>query len=118
MSSILYGLLGGLFGSVILLLVGLSLDNIGIVYLWPVAIFLFLFNPRFLCFAYAGGIIAVFSLFLRSLLPAYPVLGEIKVLAGIMEIHLPSLLALVGILHLTESLLIYLSGHRGASPFI
>lgn len=116
LSSILYGLLGGLFGSVILLLVGLSLDNIGIVYLWPVAIFLFLFNPRFLCFAYAGGIIAVFSLFLRSLLPAYPVLGESKVLAGIMEIHLPSLLALVGILHLTESLLIYLSGHRGASP--
>ncbi len=115
-SSVLYGILGGLFGSILLLLLGISLDNIGIIYLWPVAIFLFLFNPRFLCFAYAGGIIAVFSLFLRAIQPVYPVLGEIKILAGIMEIHLPSLLALVGILHLTESLLIYLSGHRSASP--
>lgn len=114
--SVLYGILGGIFGSILLLLLGVSLDSIGIMYIWPVAIFLFLFNPRFLCFAYAGGLVAVLSLLLRTMLPFYPVLGEIKLLAEIMEIHLPSLLALVGILHLTESLLIYLSGHRGASP--
>lgn len=115
-SSVLYGILGGFFGSTLLLLLGISLDSVGIVYLWPVAIFLFLFNPRFLCFAYAGGIVAVFSLFLRVVLPVYPVLGKSKILAGAANIHLPSLLALIGILHLTESLLIYLSGHRGASP--
>ena len=80
------------------------------------AIFLFLFNPRFLCFAYAGGIVAVFSLFLRVVLPVYPVLGKSKILTDAANIHLPSLLALIGILHLTESFLIYLSGHRGASP--
>ena len=115
-SSLLFGILGGFFGSILLLLLGISLDSVGIVYLWPVAIFLFLFNPRFLCFAYAGGIVAVFSLFLRALLPIFPMLAENKILAGVMEIHLPSLLALIGILHLTESLLIYLSGHGGASP--
>ncbi len=116
LSSVLYGLLGGLFGSILLLLLGISLDSVGIVYLWPVALFLFLFNPRFLCFAYAGGIIAVFSLLLRVLLPVFPFLGDNKILAGAVEIHLPSLLALIGVLHLTESLLIYLSGHSGASP--
>ena len=114
--SIIYGLIGGLFGSVFLLVLGISLDSIGIAYLWPVAILLFLFNPRFLCFAYAGGIVAVVSLVLRALYPVLPFLGEIAVLSGLLNIHLPSLLALVGILHLTEALLIYISGHKGASP--
>ncbi|MGI6308165.1 MAG: PDZ domain-containing protein [Dethiobacteria bacterium] len=114
--SIIYGLLGGMFGSFFLLLLGISLENIGIVYLWPLAVILLLFNPRFLCFAYAGGLIAVVSLAIRFLQPHWPVLGEVGLLRGIAEIHLPGLLALIGILHLTESFLIYLSGHRGSSP--
>lgn len=80
------------------------------------AIFLLLFNPRFLCFAYAGGVIATFSLAIRYLEPYWPVLGEIELLRGIAQIHLPGLLALIGVLHLTESFLIYLSGHLGFSP--
>ena len=118
--SILFGIMGGLFGSFFLLILGISLDKIGIIYLWPVAILLFMFNPRFLCFAYAGGILAVSSLLLQTLQPFYPGLVELPViggvLGGLMEIHLPGLLALVGILHLTEAFLILLSGHRGASP--
>ena len=114
--SILYGLLGGLFGSFFLLLLGISLENIGIVYLWPLAVFLLLFNPRFLCFAYAGGLIAVVSLLIRYLQPYWPALGEAGFLQGIAQIHLPGLLALIGILHLTESFLIYFSGHLGSSP--
>ena len=118
--SILYGIMGGLFGSIFLLVLGISLDSIGIMYLWPVAILLFMINPRFLCFAYAGGILAVSSLFLQALQPLFPGLVKMPVFGGIigglMEIHLPGLLALVGILHLTEAFLILLSGHRGASP--
>lgn len=114
--SILFGIIGGLFGSFFLLILGISLDNIGIIYLWPVAIILFMINPRFLCFAYAGGILALFSLVLQVLQPSYPGLVELPVIGGLLEIHLPGLLALVGILHLTEALLILLSGHRGASP--
>ncbi len=80
------------------------------------AIFLLLFNPRFICFAYAGGVIATFSLVIRFLHPYWPALGEVGFLRGIAQIHLPGLLALIGVLHLTESLLIYLSGHLGYSP--
>lgn len=98
------------------MLLGLSLESIGIIYLWPLAIILLLFNPRFLCFAYAGGIIATFSLIIRFLQPYWPVLGEIGLCQGIAQIHLPGLLALIGILHLTESFLIYFSGHLGSSP--
>lgn len=116
LNSILYGIIGGIFGSIFLLLLGISLDSIGIGYLWPLAVLLFLINPRFLCFAYAGGIVAMLSLALRGLLPLFPQLAEIRLLAGLTGIHLPSLLALVGILHLTESFLIFISGHKGASP--
>ncbi len=114
--SIAFGLLGGLFGSVFLLFLGISLESIGIVYLWPVAILLLLFNPRFLCFAYAGGIVAVVSLLLRGLHPLLPFLENMPLVPGLLSIHLPSLLTLVGVLHLTEALLIYFSGHKGASP--
>jgi hypothetical protein len=115
-SSVIYGILGGIFASFFLLFLGISLESIGIRYLWPVAIALFLVNPRFLCFAYAGGIIAVISLFLRMLFAFYPGLSETRHLMQISEIHIPSLLALIGVLHLTESLLIYFSGHKGVSP--
>ncbi|RJX29444.1 MAG: PDZ domain-containing protein [Dethiobacter sp.] len=114
--SVIFGIMGGIFGSIFLLLLGISLDCIGIAYLWPVAILLLLLNPRFLCFAYAGGIISAVSLLIRFLLPFWPNLGDIALLKGLMDIHLPSLLALIGILHLTESFLIFISGHRGASP--
>jgi hypothetical protein len=46
--SVLFGIGGGVFGSFFLLLLGISLDSIGITYLWPVAILLLLVNPRFL----------------------------------------------------------------------
>jgi hypothetical protein len=114
--SVLFGIVGGFFGSFFLLLMGISLDNIGIAYLWPLAIILFLINPRFLCFAYAGGILALSSLLLRALQPFQPALAEVPLLAGLLEIHLPGLLALVSILHLTEAFLILISGHYGASP--
>jgi len=114
--SVAFGLLGGFFGSTFLLLLGISLDSIGIVYLWPLAVLLLLFNPRYLCFAYAGGIIAVVSLALHAVLPFWPQLGRFALFKGLTAIHLPSLLALIGILHLTESFLIFISGHRGASP--
>ncbi|NLJ57086.1 MAG: PDZ domain-containing protein [Firmicutes bacterium] len=114
--SIFYGLLGGLFGSFFLISLGISLENIGIIYLWPLALFLLLFNPRFLCFAYAGGLISVVSLAIRFLQPYWPVLGEGGLCKGIAAIHLPGLLALIGILHLTESFLIFFSGHLGSSP--
>ncbi len=114
--SMLFGIAGGIFGSFFLLLLGISLESIGIAYLWPVAITLLLLNPRYLCFAYAGGIVAVAALVLKALLPVAPFLRDIGIVSGLLDIHLPSLLTLVGILHLTEAFLIYMSGHTGASP--
>ncbi len=94
-----YGVVGGIAGSYLLVLAGINLTGIGINYIWPLALFLMLINPRFLCFSYAGGIIALSNLLL-----------------GAPTVDVPQLMGLIAILHLVESLLISFSGHVGATP--
>jgi len=98
-AATLFGLAGGVLGSMLMVVIGLTLTESGLMYLWPVAILLMLINARFLCFAYAGGILA---------------LG--KLLFGFPPVNIPQVLALVAILHMVESLLILVSGHLGAVP--
>ena len=99
--AMLYGTIGGLMGSLVLTLVGVNLDRMGFLYIWPLAILLMLINRRFLCFAYAGGIVATIS-----------------ALTGWPDVDVPQVLALVAALHVTESVLIAISGRYGAVPVI
>lgn len=108
-----FGILGGMLASVMLIIVGISLEQVGIIYLWPLAILFMLINPRYICFAYAGGIIGLISIVLKGLSPVLP---QNSFLIGLANINVPGLMALIGILHLTESMLIALSGHMGVSP--
>ncbi len=97
--SSLFGLLGGLIGSVLLILLGINLAGVGLAYLWALALLFMLVNPRFLCFAYAAGVLS-----LVSLLFSFP------------HISIPHLLALVAILHMVESFLILINGHSYPIP--
>jgi hypothetical protein len=96
-----YGLLGGLVGGYLVVFAGvtLSFEGSGLLYLLPVAVLLMLVNPRLLCFAYAGGLLAACHL-----------------LFGFPDISIPQIMALVAVLHFVESVLILLSGHLGAVP--
>jgi len=94
-----HGLLGGLAGSFLMVFIGVTLSGSGLVYLWPVAIALMLINARFLCFAYAGGILALSKIFF-----------------GFPDVNITQVLALVATLHMVESLLILIGGHLGAVP--
>lgn len=93
------GLIGGLAGSFLMVFVGINLADIGIAWLWPLAVFLMLLHPRFLCFSYAGGLISLSSL-----------------LFGVPQVDVSQLMALVALLHMIEAMLIYISGHLGAVP--
>jgi hypothetical protein len=99
--ALFYGTVGGLLGSIVLTLVGVNIERMGFQYIWPLAIFLALINLRFLCFAYAGGIVAVAN-----------------ALFGWPDVDVPQVLALVAALHVTESALIAISGRYGATPVI
>ena len=97
--SILLGMAGGLLGSVLMVLFGVTLPQEGIYYILILAVVLMLVHPRFLCFAYAGGLLSIISLTL-----------------GVPRFNVPHLMALVAILHLIESILIWCSGHLDALP--
>lgn len=99
LTAIGFGIIGGLLGSVLMVVLGISLNDLGILFLWVIAVLLMLINPRFLCFSYAGGILA-----LCSLLTGYP------------KLNIPALMGLVAVLHLIESLLILASGHIDPLP--
>lgn len=94
-----HGILGGILGSFVLVLLGVSLKENEIAYLWPLALLLMLINPRFLCFSYAGGIVSLSYL-----------------IFGFPQVRIPQLMALVAVLHMVESFLIQLGGHLGAMP--
>src|SRR5699024_2795987 len=61
-NSTAYGIVGGVIGSIIMIVLGVSIRQEGIIYIWPIAILLFMINVRYLCFSYAGGLLALFSL--------------------------------------------------------
>lgn len=93
------GIAGGLAGSFLMIFVGIDLGDIGIAWLWPLAVFLMLVHPRFLCFSYAGGLISLSCL-----------------LFGFPRVNVSQLMALVALLHMVEAILIFISGHLGAVP--
>lgn len=97
----LLGVAGGIVGSLVLTFVGVSLNDLGLSYIWPLAIALMLVDLRFMCFAYAGGLVA-----LSSFLFGWP------------AVNVPQVIALVAGLHVTESILIFVSGRYGAVPLI
>ncbi len=97
--STLFGILGGIIGSVLLVILGVDLEGLGLSQLWLVAVILMLIKPRFLCFAYAAGVLSI-----SKLLFSYP------------DINIPQLMGLVAVLHLVESLLILLNGTFNSLP--
>ena len=97
--SLIDGLIGGAVATAVFVVVGISLSQVGIWYLWGLAILLMLVHPRFMCFSYGAGILALCHL-----------------LFGFPAVDIPALMALVAVLHLVESVLILLSGARGATP--
>jgi hypothetical protein len=97
--SIGLGLFGGLLASILLVVVGVTVSDSGIGYLFPVALALFLVHPRFLCFSYAGGLISMSHL-----------------LFGWPSVNVPAIMALVACLHAAEALLIRISGSGCTTP--
>lgn len=98
-TALVYGLGGGMIATILFILLGVSVSDAGIAYLWLAAIMLMFIHPRFLCFAYAGSLVS-----LVHLLTGYPVL------------HIPTLMALVAILHMVESALIFTNGYHHPTP--
>jgi len=100
LSSILAGIVAGIAISIPMTLIGVSFNkNMGVEYLIPLSLLFMFIDPRFICFAYSGGILSLVAL-----------------IFGISGIDVTVIMILVGLLHLLESILIFFDGHRGAIP--
>lgn len=97
--SAIAGILAGYLGSFILLFLGISISPDGFIYVLFLALLLTLLDLRYLCLSYAGGLLALVSL-----------------ATGAPKIHVTGLMALIGVLHVTESVLILLDGDQQALP--
>ena len=95
----IFGMAGGFLGSILLITVGISVLELGISYLWITAVALMLIRQRFLCFAYAGGVLSLS-----------------KIIFGFPAVSVAQVMGLVAILHMVESLLILFSGHLAPLP--
>ena len=98
-NTLLYGILGGLFASAVFIGIGIPLSETGLWYVWPLALILMLIHPRYLCFSYAGGILA-----LSHLVLGWPAL------------NVSAIISLVAVLHMVEAGLIRWHGHLNPSP--
>lgn len=104
--AVMHGVLGGVLGSFMAVWGGISLvippdAPSPVLYLWPVALVLSLVHPRLICFAYATTLIG-----LGHLLTGWP------------RVDVPSLVGLVGVLHLVEAFLIRMGGAACATPVV
>ncbi|MBM7866739.1 PDZ domain-containing protein [Heliobacterium gestii] len=97
--SAAFGVLAGFLGSLLMLAFGITIVADGFVYLLPVALLLAVIHVRYMCYAYAGGLISLAA-----------------IVMGWHEVSAAQIMGMVAILHLIEALLIYLSGHLSRLP--
>ena len=97
--STIFGLIGGTIGSILFIYFGTIINSKDFYFILFLAILLSLVHPRFMCFSYAGGFISMVSL-----------------IFGRPNINVPSIMYVIGVLHLVESFLILVDGKRGMAP--
>ncbi len=66
---VLWGLLGGVIGSLLMAFVGASLQPLAVIYMWVIALLLVWLRLRFLCLAYVIGVLGVINTVLNGILP-------------------------------------------------
>ena len=111
-SQVVIGIFAGCAASIIMSYLGVVFDQGSSVELMFLASVLFMFyNPRFVCFAYSGGILGLISLSLGYIAYYTGVPGW-----DVLKLDIPSLMTLVAVLHLVEGVVVLLDGKRGSVP--
>jgi hypothetical protein len=114
--TVFWGWIGGVCASVLLLFVGVNIQFDVVILLWIITVILVLLRVRFLCLAYAVGILGVAQVVL-SWIPDMASLKETLPMLDIVErADIPSLLVIVAVLHLLEGMLTHFQGARMATP--
>ena len=109
--TLLTGLLGGFLASVLFTITGSFVDQTIVPYMWVVMLVLFIMKRRFVCLAYAGGVLVLLQFVLLQTWP-YVSLSEYAML----EFDGGMLLSLVAILLLVEAVLVWFHSTQLSVP--
>ena len=96
-----FGMIGGIIVTVVFLYLGVVIIPKDFMYILATVIMLSFINTRYMCFAYGGGLVSLFSL-----ITGYP------------NIQVSQVMSVVAVLHIIESILILFDGGRGSLPII
>lgn len=114
--TVLAGIVAGFIGSVVMAFVGATLTQEALWWVWGITIVLALFRIRFLCMAYAVGVLGI----LHEVAAMFPAWGEGTSFEGVVgslkDLPMTALLAMVGILHLMEAGFVRWQGSKMAMP--
>lgn len=115
LSQFVFGVLGGIIGSIILNLCGVVFnENCRIELLFVVSIILMAIKPYFVCFSYSASLLGFISIVLN-------IIGMIipnKDYTYIFNLDILYVMIFVGVMHVVEGILVFLDGHRGAFPIL
>ena len=113
LSQFVFGVLGGIIGSIILNISGIVFDkNCRIEILFLVSLIFMFIKPRFICFSYSAsflGGIGIICNIISNILPHFNYENAFKV-------DIFSIMIFVGVMHVVEGILVFFDGHRGAVP--
>lgn len=113
-SQMVFGILGGIIGSIMLSYLGVTFDeNTSIELIFLISIFLVIMNPRFICFSYSAAILGFISILLEIMRKMYDV--DVKAL-NFLNIDVVALMTLIAILHFVEGILVMADGNKGSIP--
>ena len=99
LTSAVFGIFGGIIVTIVFIYLGVQVDPKEFMYILISAIILSLINPRYMCFAYAGGLLS-----LTSIIFHYP------------KIDVQQIMTIVAVLHMIESILVLLDGNTSNLP--
>lgn len=106
------GILAGIIGSIVIVGLGLPIRMTPyFALLLPIAIVLSFYNLRYLCFSYSAGLLGLMSVGVK-------LLEWNGISTFTMDLNPSGLIALVGVLHLMEAILIKVSGGQDSIPIM
>ncbi|MEO2207471.1 PDZ domain-containing protein [Paenibacillus pabuli] len=116
--ALLGGIVIGASVSVVSIFLGTHLTLASVICIWVATLVLALFRIRYLCFAYAAGLLGVvqFGLNVASGWQPEGWLGSVT--EALRALDMPALLVLAALLHLGEAMLVRLQGVSMASPLL
>ena len=116
--ALLGGIVIGVIVSVVSIFLGAHLTLASVICIWAATLVLALFRIRYLCFAYAAGLLGVvqFGLNVASGWQPEGWLGSVT--EALRALDMPALLVLAALLHLGEAMLVRLQGVTMASPLL